>query len=264
MPDLPPKDQDLYENLSAGYEGVGEFYDLFADNSDLSFYVEYAQRFGSPILDLAAGTGRVTFTLAQKGHEMVALEQSPSMISVAKSRLRNYPKEIANRITFVEGSMTEFSLNRKFNLIIVPASFAHALTSEEQLSTLRCVRDHLQDDGVFILDLFPGEMQYEHATFEDTPVPLEDGRTVSRRGEIHSDLSKKLMRMDVQYIVRNSEGKLIDQKEVVSGAALIFNHEADLLIRMAGFKIEEELGDFEGNSYNPESGRRIFVLRKGD
>ncbi len=259
---MTPKDQDPYENLSPGYEGVGEFYDLFTDNSDLPFYIKYAQRLGSPILDLAAGTGRVTFPLAQKGHEVVALEQSPSMLSIAKSRFQNYPKEVANRITFVESSMTEFSLNRKFNLIIIPTSFTHALTTEEQLSTLRSVYDHLCDDGLFIFDLFPGEMQYEHATFEDTPVQLEDGRTVSRKGEIHSDLSKRLMRMDLQYIVRNPEGKLLDQIEVVSGAALILNEEADLLIRMAGFNIEEELGDFEGNSYNPESGRRIFVLRK--
>lgn len=264
MPDLSPKDQDLYENLSAGYEGVGEFYDLFADNSDLPFYIEYAQKIGSPILDVAAGTGRVTFALAQKGHEVVALEQSPSMLSVAKSRLQTSPQEVASRITLVEGYMTEFSLNRKFNLIIIPTSFVHALTTEEQLSTLQSVHDHLRDDGFFILDLFPGGMQYEHATFEDTPVHLEDGRIVSRRGEIHSDLSKKLMRMDLQYIVRNSDGKLIDKIKVVSGAALILNHEADLLIQTAGFKIEEELGDFEGNSYTPESGRRIFVLRKGD
>ena len=264
MPFLSPRDQDPYENLSPGYEGVGEFYDLFADNSDLPFYIEYAQRFGSPILDLAAGTGRVTFALAKKGHEVIALEQSSSMLSVAKSHLQDSPKEVADRITLVEGSMTDFSLDRKFRLIIIPTSFAHALTSEDQLSTLRCVYDHLRDDGRFILDIFPGSNQYEHATFEDTPVQIEGGRTVSRSGEIQSDLSKQLMRMDLKYIVRDSEGKIINQLDIVSGAALIFNHEMDLLIRLSGFEIEEEFGDFNRNPYNPESGRRIFVLRKGD
>ncbi|MHA1944277.1 MAG: class I SAM-dependent methyltransferase [Candidatus Thorarchaeota archaeon] len=264
MPVLSPKEQDPYENLSPGYEGVGEFYDLFADNSDLPFYIECAERFGSPILDLAAGTGRVTFALAQKGHEVVALEQSHSMLSVAKKRLQATPKEVADLITLVEGSMTDFSLDRTFRLIIIPTSFVHALTSEDQLSTLRCAYDHLRDDGRFILDLFPGGNQYEHATFEDTPVKLEGGRTVSRSGEIQSDLSKQLMRIDLKYIVRDSEGKILNQLDIVSGSALIFNREMDILIRLSGFEIEEELGDFNRNPYNPESGRRIFVLRKRD
>jgi SAM-dependent methyltransferase len=264
VPVLSPNDQNRYENLTPGYEGVGEFYDLFADNSDLPFYVEYAQRLGSPILDLAAGTGRVTFALARVGHDVVALEQSPSMLSVAKKHLQNSSREVTDRVSLVEGSMTDFALDRKFRLIIIPTSFAHALTTDDQLSTLRCVYDHLLDDGRFILDLFPSSMQYEHATFEDMPVKLEDGRTVSRKGEIHSDLSKHLMRMDLQYSIRNAEGKIIKQIDIVSGAALIFNREADLLIRLSGFEIEAEFGDFEGNPYTPESGRRIFVLRKGD
>ncbi|MFW9794655.1 MAG: class I SAM-dependent methyltransferase, partial [Candidatus Thorarchaeota archaeon] len=139
MPVLSPISQDPFENLSAGYEGIGEFYDVFADNSDLPFYIKYAERLGSPILDIAAGTGRVTFALAHKGFEVVALEQSPSMFSVAKKRLQDIPREVADRITIVEGSMTNFALDKKFRLIIIPTSFGHAMTTEDQLSTLRCI-----------------------------------------------------------------------------------------------------------------------------
>lgn len=264
MPVLSPKEEDPFENLSPGYEGVGEFYDLFADNADVPFYIKCAEQFGSPILDLAAGTGRVTFALAQKGHEIVALEQSPSMLSKAKSRLQNFPIQIANRITLIKGSMINFNLEKKFRLIIIPTSFAHALTSEDQLSALRCVRRHLQDDGRFILDLFPAGLQYERASFEDTPIELDDGRSVTRIGQIHSDLAKQLMRVDLQYLVRDSNNQLIDKLDIVSGVALIFNREADLLIRLSGFEVDEEFGDFEGNPYTSESGRRIFILRKKD
>jgi SAM-dependent methyltransferase len=261
---LSPKDKDPYENLTPGYEGVGEFYELFADNSDLPFYNEYAERCGSPILDLAAGTGRVTFSLAKAGHDVVALEQSQSMLTVARERLENSPRDVADRITLVEGSITSFALDKKFPLIIIPTSFAHALTIEDQLSTLRCVHKHLSDDGLFIVDLFPGEMQYERASFEDEPVPLKDGRTVSRSGTIQSDPEKKLMRMDLLYSIRNKDGKVIKQVEVVSGAALIFNQDADKLVQVSGFEVEAEFGDFEGSPYTIESGLRILVLRKGE
>ncbi len=261
---LSPREEDPYENLEPGYEGVGEFFDLFADSSDLPFYIRFAERCGSPILDLAAGTGRVTFALAQEGHEVVALEQSESMLSIARRRRQTSPQVVSDKITLAKGSMLNFSLDRKFPLVIIPTSFGHALTREDQLSTLRCVHEHLSDEGLFIIDIFPGEMQYEHATFEDDSVQLEDGCTVTRSGEIRSDPGKKLMRMDLQYTVRDSEGKIIKQVEVVSGAALIFNNDVDHIVQESGFEVVEEFGDFESGPYSSESGRRIIVLRKGD
>ncbi len=250
------------EDLESGYEGVGEFYDLFADNTDIPLFLEYARETGSPILDLAAGTGRVTFALAQEGFEVVALEQSTSMLSVARKKLLAVPTEVAKRIELVQGSMKKFSLDRKFSLIIVPNSFGHLLSSDDQLSMLHCVKEHLASDGTFILDLYPGAQQYDRASFEDKPVTLPDGRTVSRVGEITSDYAEQIMRVNLRYIVKDSKGKVIDEINVVSGAALIFNREADLLIRLSGMKIEDEFGDFEKNPYSPDSGRRVFVLRK--
>jgi SAM-dependent methyltransferase len=250
------------EDLESGYEEVGEFYDLFADNTDIPFFLNYARQTGSPILDLAAGTGRVTFALALKGFEVVALEQSTSMLSVARKKLLDVPTEVAKRIELIQGSMKKFSLNRKFSLIIVPNSFGHLLTSATQLSMLHCVKEHLASDGVFILDLYPGAQQYDRASFEDKPVTLPDGRIVSRVGEINSDYAEQIMRVNLRYTVQDSKGNVIDEINVVSGAALIFNREADLLIRLSGMKIEDEFGDFEKNPYSPDSGRRVFVLRK--
>lgn len=250
------------EDLESGYEEVSEFYDFFADNSDIPFILEYARETGSPILDLAAGTGRVTFALALEGFDVVALEQSRSMMAVARGKLEKSLEIVSSRIKLVEGSMQKFSLDQKFALVIVPNSFGHLLTTEDQLSTIHCVKDHLTDGGIFILDLYPGAQQYERATFEDVPVKLPDGRTVSRSGVIQSDYQSQRMRVELRYTVQDADGQVINEIDVVSGAALIFNREADLLVRMSGMHIEDEFGDFEKNPYKPDSGRRIFVLRK--
>lgn len=250
------------EDLESGYEGVGEFYDLFADNTDLPFFLEYARATGSPILDLAAGTGRVTFALALEGFEVVALEKSESMLSVAQKRLETAPAEVSNRIYLVKGNMREFSLNREFALVLVPNSFGHLLTYEDQLSMLLCVKEHLIDDGLFILDLYPGENQYEQAKFEDSAINLPDERTVTRYGEIASDFESKLMRVELRYVVEDSDGILKDEVSVVSGAALIFSEDVDTLIKEAGFQIVDEFGDFEKNPFTGDSGRRILILKK--
>ena len=250
------------EDLESGYEGVGEFYDLFADNADLPFFLEFARKTGSPILDLAAGTGRVSFALAQEGFEVVALEHSSSMMDVARKKLENSPKEVSSRITLVEGSMKDFSLDQKFSLIIVPNSFIHLLTTHDQISTIQSVEEHLADDGIFILDIYPGEHQYEHATFEDAPARLPDGRTVTRSGTIHSDIPTRLMRVEIRYTVKDIDSQVINEIDVVSGAALISKQEADQLIQRSGFHIEKEYGDFDKNPYTPDSGRRIFILKQ--
>lgn len=262
MPVLSPREEDPYENLEPGYEGVGEFYDLFADNTDIPFFLEFAQKTGSPILDLAAGTGRVAFPLAQEGFDVVALEQSQSMLAETREKLKESTKDVRSRITLVEGSMADFSLDQKFSLVIIPNSFGHLLTTEAQLSSIRCVSEHLTDDGLFILDLYPGELQYEHATFEEVPVKLSNGRTVTRSGVIKSDFQRHLMRVELRYTVQDIDGQVTREIDVVSGAALIFKDEVDNLILMSGMQIENEFGDFEKNPYTSESGRRIFILRK--
>jgi len=235
----------------SGYEGVGRFYDLFADNSDIPFFSKYAKKIGSPILDLAAGTGRITFALAKEGYEVVALERSQSMLEVAKQKLKNASPVIANKVKLIEGDMTNFNLERKFALILVPNSIGHAITTEEQLSTLQCVHNHLSDSGIFILDIYPGN-----------PVPLPNGTTVERHGEIRSNLLDQKMIVNLRYIVRDSDQIILEEVEVVSSMALLYNKEVDRLIRISGFVVVDELGGFDGQSYTSESGRRILILKK--
>jgi len=259
---MSKRKKDHYDSTMAGYEGVGKFYDLFADNSDIPFFLKYAKKIGSPILDLAAGTGRVSFALANAGYEVVSLERSPSMLEAARLRLKSVGDLIATRITIIEGDMTEFHLDQRFSLIIIPNSFGHALTTDAQLSALGCIHNHLDDSGFFILDLYPGALQHEHIHFKENPISLHDGTTVEREGEIHSDTLRQLMDFKLRYIIRDQNGEIIDEVKVKSPAALLYNREVNLLLHLSRFQIIEEFGDFECNPYRPDSTRRILILKK--
>lgn len=258
------RDDGRFDALVPGYEGVGEYYDLFADNSDIPFFLDLAAEYGSPILDLAAGTGRISFPLAKAGYEVVALESSSSMLNSALNRLASSSQETRKRLTIVEGDMRHFDLSREFTLVIVPNSFGHALTTESQISTLECVRKHLAKGGVFVLDLFPGALQNEHVRFEDRPVTLPDGSSVSRVGEMHMDPIRQIMRLDLTYAVRNPDGEVKERFNVTSGAAVIFNREADLLVRAAGLEVIKEYGGFDKEPYQLGSSRRILVLKRSN
>src|SRR6185503_495314 len=49
-------------------------YEYRRRRADVTFYRELAKQRGGPILDLGAGSGRVTIALARDGHEVVAVD----------------------------------------------------------------------------------------------------------------------------------------------------------------------------------------------
>ena len=51
---------------------------------DVRFYVEEARRAGAPVLELGCGTGRTLIPVAQAGIDIVGLDRSPAMLSIAR------------------------------------------------------------------------------------------------------------------------------------------------------------------------------------
>ena len=76
------------------YRDTARFYDAFAERPDDTLYLELAKRYGSPILELACGTGRITLLLAQAGYQITGIELSPQMLEIAQEKLRKLPEEV--------------------------------------------------------------------------------------------------------------------------------------------------------------------------
>ena len=75
-----------YESLAACYDGLT--YDV--DYSAWADYVEkhFARRGlpGRTVLDLACGTGSLTWELARRGYEMIGVDRSPDMLARAAEK----------------------------------------------------------------------------------------------------------------------------------------------------------------------------------
>ncbi len=72
----------FYEQWGLNVETYDERTDLTGTpvEGDVDFYVREARKCGGPVLELASGTGRVTFALAASGVEAVGLELSDAML----------------------------------------------------------------------------------------------------------------------------------------------------------------------------------------
>ncbi len=132
---------DLYDAQYAHYR------------DDLPFYTRLAEDYGGPVLELGAGTGRVTAALVRAGHEVVAVDLSGKMLERAETRLRE--ASLLNRATLVQADMRRLKLEQRFPLVVAPFNtLMHLYTVSDQDAALSAVRRHLAPGGAFALDLY--------------------------------------------------------------------------------------------------------------
>jgi SAM-dependent methyltransferase len=133
-------------------------YEYRRRRADVTFYRELAtKRFGGPgrILELGAGSGRVTIPLARDGHEVVAVDQSRAMLARLRSRTESLPGAARSRVTVVDGELCTFRVpGPTFPLVIAAFNvLEHLYTRGELAACLARVGEHLAPGGAFAFDV---------------------------------------------------------------------------------------------------------------
>jgi SAM-dependent methyltransferase len=133
---------------------------------DLPLWRALAREAAGPVLDVGAGTGRVTLDLAARGVAVVALDIDAALLKALEHRRAGLPVETA------VADAREFALDRRFSLILVPMQTLQLLEGRSgRAAFLRCALDHLEPGGRLAaaladaLDCFDDD--------HDTPPPSE-------------------------------------------------------------------------------------------
>ncbi|MFW9834635.1 MAG: class I SAM-dependent DNA methyltransferase [Candidatus Thorarchaeota archaeon] len=225
-------------------------------DSGLEFYLKQARKYQGPVLELACGTGRITIPLS-KEVSITGLDFSKAMLDSA--RLKAKEKELD--IVFIQGDMTNFELNKKFNLILMTGiAFSHLETREDVEGCLSCVKHHLTDDGRFIFDIHnpslailtrdPSE-QFPHAKYPD---PDGNG-TVTITESNKYDKATQINRLQLYF-------KLGEREEAHPvNMRMFFPQELDALLHYNGFEVETKYGDYTSQPFNSDSNVQIVVCR---
>lgn len=109
---------------------------------DLELWRALAAEAGGPVLDVGAGTGRVTLDLAARGVDVTALDSEADLLAALTDRASTpIPTIAADARDFDAG-------DRRFALIIVPMQTIQLLGGPDgRAAFLRAARAHLEDGG---------------------------------------------------------------------------------------------------------------------
>jgi len=249
------------------YKTTAKYYD--SDNKDLlkddiDFYIQYADELKGNILELGCGTGRITIPLARAGHKVWGLDVSQPMLEVFAEKLRSESETIVNNLHVLPGDMRDFSLNEKFKLIFIPfRTFQNLITEEEQQNCLKCCHQSLEDDGLFIVNVFKpwgiideSWVQPEKTDYETT----KNGVTVKRTNISEKiDLKNQVIYPTLIYYV-TEDGKTEKFYEYLAMKYYYVDQLRELMQRN-GFEVINEFGYYNKCSLD-DGGEIIFVCRK--
>jgi SAM-dependent methyltransferase len=254
------------------YQNTAHLYDLDQrDNltSDIPFYLDYAARTKGSVLELACGTGRVSLPLAEAGYFVTCIDLSEEMLNVFRSKLSAASEDIRNRIALTRADMSDFTLNDRFSLIIIPFRAFQSLTEESGIrSCLGHVREHLTENGLFIINVFrPYGVLDESWCYPDTIQwerdDLKTGSHVVKkhRGE-KIDPVRQLIFPGFTYEITGPNGDRNLLHEKLCLKYYTYQQLKELLTE-SGFSISEEFGWYDKSGI--ENGRElIFVCKKSN
>jgi SAM-dependent methyltransferase len=110
---------------------------------DLPCWRTLAAATGGPVLDVGAGTGRVTLDLAARGLAVVALDREAALLAALAHRAA------ALEVETVVADARSFALQRRFALIVVPMQTLQLLGGADgRAAFLRCAHAHLAPGGL--------------------------------------------------------------------------------------------------------------------
>jgi SAM-dependent methyltransferase len=245
------------------YDRIADLYDLYVRaDFDVPFFLREAEKVRGKVLELMAGTGRLSLPLLEAGVDLTCVDASRAMLDVLERKLgqRGLKADVRH------ASVCAMGLPAEFELAILPFhSFSELVTPEDQRACLREVAACLVPGGQFICTLHNPAIR---AASVDGSLrltgrfPTPDGTLIISAFETGG---RPVVQRQQFFESYDNDGRLLSKRLLEMTFALLDRETFEGLAREAGFAVERLQGEYEGAEFDPAgSPFMIWVLVKKD
>lgn len=253
------KDSDyFFENYR-----IADFYDDYYGRNvgDIKFWVDSCKD-ADKILEIACGTGRVTFPIIESGKKVSALDYSEAMLDILREKAEE-KKYNSNHLEIYCQDMRDMNFKNKFNVILITSNSVNHLEKTEDFERmLNSAFDLLEDDGLLIFDALKPKFKYLMRNMNE--YYDYDEFKLSKTGENikiceNSKYNHMTQINDVNYYYTDSKGKrtILNVK-----VRLYFPQELDYIISKSKFRIKNKYDWYDLREFKGKTNEQIYVLEK--
>jgi SAM-dependent methyltransferase len=269
-PGPPTGSQERRGDQARYHEDLARYYDLDLrdDPGDLVLYQALADRTGGPVLELAAGSGRLALPLAVAGRHVVAVDNDAAMLArAARGWEARRGRRPADRYRGVEADLRTMRLDERFGLAFLALNGLLLLDGpDSQAAALDTLATHLRPGGLAVVDvllpdasdlaLYDGRLLLEWV--RDDP---ETGEQVTKFASARHDAATATVELTQIFEAGPPAGGPVRRVLRSDRLHLVGARDLEALAVAAGLQVEDVVGDYQMAPFGPGAERAVLVAR---
>lgn len=244
------------------YGSFAQVYDLFMEDVP---YVEWGKHIEKVwdrynirpklVAELGCGTGMLCNYFAEKNIDVIGIDNSAEMLSIAKEKTAKKGLEVL----YLLQDMQEFELYGTVDSIYSTCdSVNYILEEEDLLNTFKWVNNYLEPGGVFIFDINT-QYKYEKILSDYTFAAHIEG--ASYIWENYYDSEEEINEYVVTFFIEDEDGKYTRFEEI-HYEKMYTQQKIISLLEESGMKVEGVYDDYSFNVVKKDSQRITFIARE--
>ena len=241
------------------YTSFAQVYDMFMDNVSYDEWADYIEArlkehgiVEGTILDLGCGTGKITRIMAEKGYDMIGVDNAMEMLDIACSI---GPESIL----YLMQDMRELELYGTVKAVYSTCDCLNYILDEDELfDVFSGVKKYLEKDGVFIFDM---NTPYKYMELLGENTFAENRDEGSFIWENYFDEEELINEYDLTlFIAEDTDNGRLYRKYEETHYQRSYSPDVIMsLLEKAGFKVEALYEGYTMNSLATESDRMTVI-----
>ncbi|WP_245415788.1 class I SAM-dependent methyltransferase [Alteribacter populi] len=242
----------------------GDLYDATnkLKSSEFEFFSNLARQYGSPILDVACGTGRLTIPLAEHGYDITGVDITPEMLETAKKKSTHL-----DGVQWIHADVRKLKLEQQFRMIYTTGNaFQGFLDRPSQEGLLQFVHSQLDKNGVFAFEtrnpVLSRLLADQGKVVEREDSVDEKGNKISHTWERTYDPIHQLEHFKQTYKYWKNNHEVYKTVHTRIAIRYVFPQELKSLLYYNGFVLEDIYGHFDKSPLQDDSPLMVCICRK--